>query len=121
MRDFVMAALPLVLVGLALAAVLAGRANKKKSQEKESGCEALGMSLGMCAGTVIGAFFPEYIGITLSLGMLIGLLIGMCVKKKNNTCFLKEHGVPAFWATFARKNITHSCSVWIGRYINELP
>lgn len=82
MRDFMMAALPLVLVGLALAALFAGRANRKKDQEKENGCEAMGLSLGMCAGAVIGAFFPEYIGITLSLGMLIGLLIGMCVKKK---------------------------------------
>ncbi len=82
MRDFIMAALPLVVVGLVLAALFAGRANRKKDQEKENGCEAMGLSLGMCAGAVIGAFFPKYTGITLSAGMLIGLLIGMCVKKK---------------------------------------
>ena len=82
MGDFIMAALPLVLAGLALAALFAGRANRKKDQEKENGCEAMGLSLGMCAGAAIGAFFPEYIGITLSAGMLIGLLVGMCIEKK---------------------------------------
>ena len=80
MRDFIMAALPLV-VGIALAVFFAGRAGKKKKGEKENGYEAMGMSLGMCFGAAVGAIFPEYIGITLSMGMLIGLLVGMCVKK----------------------------------------
>ena len=55
MRDFIMAAVPLVVVGIALAVFFTGRAGKKKKQEKESGYEAM--------------------------GMLIGLLAGMCVKK----------------------------------------
>lgn len=82
MSDFIMAALPLVVVGLALAVFFAGRAHRKK--EKKEAYEAEGMSLGMCAGTIVGTFFPEYIGITLSLGMLIGLLIGMCIEKKED-------------------------------------
>ena len=81
MRDFIMAAVPLVVVGIALAVFFTGRAGKKKKQEKESGYEAERMSLGMCFGAAVGAIFPEYIGITLSMGMLIGLLVGMCVKK----------------------------------------
>ena len=81
MRDFIMAALPLVVVGIALAVFFTGRAGKKKKQEKESGYEAEGMSLGMCFGAAVGDIFPEYIGVTLSVGMLIGLLVGMCVKK----------------------------------------
>ena len=81
MRDFIMAALPLVVVGIALAVFFTGRAGKKKKQEKESGYEAERMSLGMCFGAAVGAIFPEYIGVTLSVGMLIGLLVGMCVKK----------------------------------------
>ena len=81
MRDFIMAAVPLVVVGIALAVFFTGRAGKKKKQEKESGYEAEGMSLGMCFGAAVGAIFPEYIGITLSVGMLAGLLVGMCVKK----------------------------------------
>ena len=79
MRDFMMAAVPLVVAGIALAVFFAGRAEKK--QEKINDYEAMGMSLGMCFGAAVGAIFPEYIGVTLSMGMLIGLLVGMCVKK----------------------------------------
>ena len=79
MRDFMMAALPLVVAGIALAVFFAGRAEKK--QEKINDYEAMGMSLGMCFGAAVGTIFPEYIGVTLSMGMLVGLLVGMCVKK----------------------------------------
>ena len=40
MRDFIMAAVLLVVVGIALAVFFTGRAGKKKKQEKESGYEA---------------------------------------------------------------------------------
>ena len=83
MRDFIMAAVPLVVVGIALAVFFTGRAGKKKKQEKESGYEAEGMSLGMCFGAAVGDIFPEYIGVTLSVGMLTGLVIGMCFGKKH--------------------------------------
>ena len=83
MRDFMMAALPLVVVGIALAVFFARRAGQKKKREKENGYEAMGMSLGMCFGAAVGAIFPKYIGITLSMGMLIGLVIGMCFGKKH--------------------------------------
>ncbi len=82
MRDFMMAAVPLVVAGIALAVFFAGRAEKKK-QEKENGYEAMGMSLGMCFGAAVGAIFPKYIGVTLSMGMLTGLVIGMCFGKKH--------------------------------------
>ena len=72
MRDFIMAAVPLVVTGIALAVFFAGRAKKKKKQEKENGYESMGMSLGMCFGAAVGAMFPEYIGVTLSMGMLTG-------------------------------------------------
>ena len=78
-----MAALPLVVGGIALAVFFAGRAEKKKKQETENGYEAEGMSLGMCFGAAVGAFFPEHIGVTLSMGMLVGLVIGMCFGKKH--------------------------------------
>ena len=81
MRDFIMAAVPLVVTGIALAVFFAGRAKKNKKQDKENGYAAEGMSLGMCFGAAVGTIFPEYIGVTLSVGMLIGLLVGMCVKK----------------------------------------
>ena len=50
MRDFMMAALPRVVVGIDLAVFFAGRAEKKKKREKENGYEAEGMSLGICFG-----------------------------------------------------------------------
>ena len=90
MRDFIMAAVPLVVVGIALAVFFTGRAGKKKKQEKESGYEAEGMSLGMCFGAAVGAIFPEYIGVTLSVGMLIGLLVGMCIKNNEEDVFAKQ-------------------------------
>ena len=83
MRDFIMAAVPLVVTGIALAVFFAGRAEKKNKQEKENGYESMGMSLGMCFGAAVGAMFPEYIGVTLSMGMLVGLVIGMCFGKKH--------------------------------------
>lgn len=48
MRDFMMAALPLVVVGIALAVFVAGQVGQKKKWEKENGYEAMGMSQGMC-------------------------------------------------------------------------
>ena len=48
MRDFIMAAVPLVVAGIALAVFFAGRAEKKKKQEKKNDYEAMGMSQGMC-------------------------------------------------------------------------
>ena len=48
MRDFMMAALPLVVAGIALAVFFAGRAEKKKKQEKKNDNEAMGMSQGLC-------------------------------------------------------------------------
>ena len=78
-----MAAVPLVVTGIALAVFFAGRAEKKKKQEKENGYEAMGIRLGMCFGAAAGAIFPEYIRVTPSMGMLTGLVIGMCFGKKH--------------------------------------
>ena len=69
MRDFIMAALPLVVAGGTLAVFFAGRSGKKKKRGKESGYEGEGMSLGMCFGAAVGSFFPEYIGVTLVFAM----------------------------------------------------
>ena len=90
MRDFIMAAVLLVVVGIALAVFFTGRAGKKKKQEKESGYEAEGMSLGMCFGAAVGDIFPEYLGVPLSVGMLIGLLVGMCEKHNEEDVFAKQ-------------------------------
>lgn len=47
MRDFMMAALPLVVVGIALSVFFAGLAEKKKKQEKKNGYGAMGNRIGV--------------------------------------------------------------------------
>ena len=54
MRDFIMAAVPLVVTGIALAVFFAGRAEKKKKREKENGYEAEGMLTGLVIGMCFG-------------------------------------------------------------------
>ena len=82
--DFLRAALPWIVIGLALAVFFARSAEKKKKEEKTGDYGALGMSLGMCLGAAIGAAFDNNSGIGISLGMLIGLTIGGCIKKESN-------------------------------------
>ena len=47
MRDFMMAAMPLVVVGIALAVFFSVLAEKKKKQEKKNGYEAMGNRIGV--------------------------------------------------------------------------
>ena len=56
MRDFMMAAVTLVVAGIALAVFFAGRAEKKKTQEKKNDYEAMGMSLGCASGPPLVPF-----------------------------------------------------------------
>lgn len=75
-KDFVLAALPFIIIGVAIIVIVV---NSKKDKENHI---SEGMCLGMCLGLLIGASFPnEYLGISLSLGMIIGEAIGACVKK----------------------------------------
>lgn len=79
--DFVIAALPWVVMGLFLAfAVVILR--KRKNGEKEENYSAEGMCLGMCLGTAIGSFLGNNIGLGISMGMLLGMAVGAVVKKK---------------------------------------
>lgn len=78
MKDFIMAALPWICIGIAIALFAAnyGAAKKAKDDEKEYGNYMTeGMCLGMCVGTALG-------GNGLSFGMLIGMAIGMCIRKE---------------------------------------
>ena len=79
MKDFILAALPFVLIGISIAVIIVN-ANKNKSKGKETYiCE--GMSIGMCFGVTVGSLIPEHLGLFLSLGMLIGEAIGSFIKK----------------------------------------
>ena len=77
MREFMMAALPWICIGIAIAlfAVNHGAVKKAKENDKEYGNYMTeGMCLGMCVGTALG-------GNGLICGMLVGMAIGMCIKR----------------------------------------
>ena len=78
MKEFMMAALPWICIGFAIAlfAVNHGAAKKAKDSDKECGnYMAEGMCLGVGVGTALG-------GNGLIYGMLVGLVIGMFIKKE---------------------------------------
>ena len=78
MKEFMMAALPWICIGIAIALFAAnhGAVKKAKENDKEYGNYITeGMCLGMCVGTALD-------GNSLSLGMLIGMAIGMCIRKE---------------------------------------
>lgn len=78
MRDFVLAALPWVCAGLALALLCATQGSAaiaEKEGECDNTCALEGMLVGMALAVAFGA---EY----LSYGMLVGVCVGMCFKRK---------------------------------------
>lgn len=82
MKDFIMAALPWLITGLALA-ILEANAVKKKGNNSDTG-ESTYLTVGMCIGTIIGVvvwsvFYNTY---GLGFGMLAGEAIGSCFKRK---------------------------------------
>ena len=79
MNEFLMAALPWIYIGIAIAlfAVKHGAAKKAKENDKEYGNYMTeGMCLGLCVGTALGRNGLVY-------GMLSGLVVGMLIKKDN--------------------------------------
>ena len=77
MKDFILAALPFIIIGICLAIICA---NYKK--DKKTYCTD-GMSIGMCLGVAISSLLGINIGLGISLGMLIGETIGILFEKKD--------------------------------------
>lgn len=78
MKEFMMAALPWICIGFAIALFAAnhGTAKKAKADEKAHGNYMTeGMCLGMCIGTALGENGLIY-------GMLAGMIIGMNIEKE---------------------------------------
>ena len=78
MKEFMMAALPWICIGFAIALFAAnhGTAKKAKDSDKEYGNYMTeGMCLGMCMGAALGRNGLIY-------GMLLGLVVGMFIKKE---------------------------------------
>ncbi|WP_099468608.1 hypothetical protein [Konateibacter massiliensis] len=99
MADFLSAALPWLLIGIAVAIIAANFSRKKrKLSPKEQGhldkakstkvdsednYMSVGMCLGMCAGTVLNSMGIISLSYGISFGMLIGMVVGMCINKQN--------------------------------------
>lgn len=76
MKDFIIAALPFIVIGICLAIICANYKEKKQTYCSE------GMSIGMCFGVAISTSLKINMGLGLSLGMLIGETIGILIEKK---------------------------------------
>ena len=95
MKDFILAALPLVALGVAIAvAVTCGLRAKRaataamNSQEDEKPVkkqsDGTHMCLGMCLGLVVGLFCSNFAkswnqGVCMTLGMCIGMMFGSAI------------------------------------------
>ena len=78
-KDCVIAALPLVIIGGCLAVMFAGRGKADQDEEKNYMTE--GMCIGMCMGVAFSTAMDLNLGLGISMGMLIGETVGMFMKK----------------------------------------
>lgn len=76
MKDFILAALPFLIIGICLAIIFANYKEEKKTYCSE------GMAIGMCFGVAIASFLDINLGLGISIGMLIGEAIGITKEKK---------------------------------------
>ena len=83
MKDFIMAVLPWICMGLALAIFFAQSARRIKNEKETDNYGSEGMALGMCFGVAIGTAMGINTGIGLSLGMLLGFAIGLSIEKND--------------------------------------
>ena len=81
MKDFLMAALPLLCIAIAVALLFALRSTKKNESGSETETAKPGnyMLEGMCIGMLLGLLIGSKF---MTIGMLLGLLIGGGIKKK---------------------------------------
>lgn len=76
MKDFLIAALPWILIGLFLAILFANREKLKKENEISSS-----ICIWMCLGVTFGIVLKQ-LAIGISGGLLIGILLGISEKTK---------------------------------------
>lgn len=76
MKDFILSALPFVIIGICLAIICANFKEGKKTYCSE------GMAIGMCFGVAISSVIKINTGLGMSIGMLVGEAIGISKEKK---------------------------------------
>ena len=76
MKDFILAALPFIIIGICLAIICANLKKDKKTYCSE------GMCMGMCLGVALASSLKINMGLGISLGMLIGETVGILIEKK---------------------------------------
>lgn len=85
MRDFITAALPWVMMGLAVAVIAVNFAREKKTdRKKQNQAQLTGLLLGMALGAALdaaGLFDSPALG--MSLGALWGLALGTAMEPKD--------------------------------------
>ena len=84
MKDFITAALPWVMMGLALAVLAVSYAREKKEdQKKRNELQLGGMALGMLLGVALGTTgLLESYALGISLGALWGLALGTALEPR---------------------------------------
>ncbi len=80
MKDFIISALPYVIIGICIAVISADFSRQKT--EKEKSYIAEGMCIGISLGVAFSSTFNFNLGLGISLGMLVGETIGIFIKKK---------------------------------------
>ncbi len=85
MMEFIKAALPWVMVGIAIAIFIVRMVQKSKLQQqkgpgKKGDCMTLGMCFGMCVGVALGTSGMMNIAMALPLCTLIGEVVGILIK-----------------------------------------
>lgn len=76
MKDFILAAIPFIIIGISFAIIAV---NSKKTKENYI---SEGMCLGISFGLLVSTLIPnEYMGMCLSIGMIIGEAVGSYIKK----------------------------------------
>lgn len=75
MKDFILAALPFIVIGICIA-ILCKNSKKKNNSIEE------GMIVGMCFGVSFATMLDINLGYGISFGLLIGETIGSFIPKK---------------------------------------
>ena len=90
MKEFLLAALPWIALGVSLALICANYSKNKKSKaagtdedqkQPDGNYMTEGICFGMCAGVVLSTVGIIELGLGISLGMLLGIVVGRNIKK----------------------------------------